>query len=311
MLNVRGSGLILGLLMMVMLSACSARGSGGQEPTAAVEDLPETATAVSAGDIPPGQLRNVAYVEGGDRTQKLDIYLPLDANAPFPVLLAIHGGHGDKHEMAPLAEYFSERGYAVVTINFRDMPQHSFPAPVEDAFCALGWVYANAQYYGFDTTRIAAVGFSAGADFAAMLGAVDDAAPFLTSCPYNLPFPERVAAVITFTGVFDLRAAAQLSAGHLDYYNRFVGDSQENAPEQWDAASVMSWVTGGEPPFLLIHGAADDNILPSFSEHFAAVLEESGVRVSTYFVEGETHMGIIRNEDAFGAAEAFLLETLR
>ncbi|HIH4731147.1 TPA: carboxylesterase family protein [Raoultella planticola] len=55
--------------------------------------------------------------------QKLDIYLPSEGKAPYPVIIAIHGGgfiFGDKGTSevdAPMTGL--KRGYAVVSINYR------------------------------------------------------------------------------------------------------------------------------------------------------------------------------------------------
>lgn len=306
MLSMGRAGFLVLLVALGLLTACTANGEEEQGVREAALASP-TVTPVPPAESPAGQLQNINY---GGGNQKLDITLPERGEAPFPVLLAIHGGHGDKRDMLPMASYFSERGYAVVRINFRDMPQYGFPAPIEDAFCALGWIYAQAAYYGFDTTRIAAVGFSAGADYAAMLTASDDHSFADPDCMYPLPDSERVAAVVTFTGVFDVRMAAALSPGHRDYYERYVGSSEQDAPERWDAASVSTWISGREAPFLLIHGAADDNIPPAMSEQFASELQAAGVPVEIYLIEGETHMSIIRSEDAFARMEEFLAEQL-
>lgn len=298
------------LIVLSVLAGCSQSETAGRETDPLETQTPPTETAVPPEPSPPEDLENIPYQESDERMHRLDVHLPIDAEAPYPVILAIHGGHGDKREMTPLAEYFAERGFAVLTMNFRDMPLHSYPAPVEDAFCALGWIYANAGTYGFDTSRIVALGFSSGADLASMLGVVDNPLHYLANCPYELPETNHVAAVVTFTGVFNLRAAAQLSAAHLDYYVRYVGASVEGNPALWDEASVVSWVTGEAPPFLLIHGMADGNIPPILSEQFAEELHQAGVVAETYYVAGEDHMGIIRSEEAFSAAEAFLRSLL-
>jgi acetyl esterase/lipase len=50
---------------------------------------------------------------------------------------------------------------------------NTYPAQVQDAFCALAWIHANAATYGFDTEHIAAIGESAGGYLVAMLGTVE------------------------------------------------------------------------------------------------------------------------------------------
>ena len=55
-----------------------------------------------------------------------------------------------------------ERGYAVVSINYRMSGEATFPALVHDVKAAIRWVRANAAGYLFDPARIAVWGGSAG-----------------------------------------------------------------------------------------------------------------------------------------------------
>jgi acetyl esterase/lipase len=160
---------------------------------------------------------NVPYVEGGDRKQKLNIYLPPQAEGPLPTLLAFRGlnleGSGacipmsDIHPVSlqtheSLARYFAERGYAVVLVNHR-FPSEPFQMHViRDAFCSLAWVHANGEEYGFDPQRIAVFGERYGAMVAAMLGTVDDPSVLMEGCPHTLPESDWVKGVVTYEGLF-------------------------------------------------------------------------------------------------------------
>ena len=79
----------------------------------------------------------------------------------MPTLLYIHGGGwvgGGKdrqnHHFLP----YLEMGFAVVNIEYRLAAVALAPAAVEDARCALRWIYNNAEKYGFDTNRIVVSG---------------------------------------------------------------------------------------------------------------------------------------------------------
>jgi acetyl esterase/lipase len=72
---------------------------------------------------------DVPYAKAS-RAQKLDIYLPDDGNGPFPVIVSIHGGafkSGDKgdNQLTPMLKGL-KRGYAVVSINYRLIPEAIF-----------------------------------------------------------------------------------------------------------------------------------------------------------------------------------------
>jgi acetyl esterase/lipase len=306
----------------ILLAAC-----GTVEPTArpAPSNLPEpepTATDIAPTAAPTPEplpspspiptemtveaIRDISYVPNGNRYQKLDIYLPGGAG-PHPTLLAIHGGGSDKLELSRVGRYFAERGYAFVSINHRIMPQDIHPAPSEDAFCALAWIFANRDAYGFDPERAVALGHSSGGTLAAFLATVDDPKPFLEGCPHPFPESDWLQGAVAFTGVFDY---ASTSGSLKDYFAEYLGQSLDQAPEIWSTASPITWVDGADPPFLLIHGKADRNIDPSHSQAFAQALEEAGIMVELVLVPDADHGQIIRSEELFETVIAFLEEIL-
>jgi len=257
---------------------------------------------------PSGTTRDVPYIANGHPRQKLDIYLPESASQPLPTLLLLHGGEGNKHER-PItfwAHRFSELGYAVVAPNVRDLPQHPYPARPQDTFCALAWMHANAETYGFDPERIVAMGISGGAVVAAMLGTVDDRAMYMEECPHPLPETNWLQGVVPFAGVFDLARWATESDEIRSYVNNYLGATLDKDPEIWAEASAITWVDGSEPPFLFIHGTADSAIDPIESTNLAAALDKMGVHAQVKLIPDAEHLAIVRNQQALDAVDAFL-----
>ena len=52
----------------------------------------------------------------------------------------------------------------------------------------------------------------------------------------------------------------------------------------------MRFAHPGAPPFLLVHGTADDMVPPRQSERLAEALTAAGAPVRTDLVEGASHM---------------------
>ena len=283
------------------------------EPTATETPTPES-TATETPTLAPTptkapsveRIRDVPYVVDGDPKQELDVYLRESQDGPFPALLAIHGGGADKRDLTKLALYFADLGYVVVSINHRTMPQNKYPAQVQDVFCALAWMHANADAYNIDPGRIVALGHSSGGTFAATLGMVDDPARFLQGCPHSLPETDWVQGVVAFTGIFDYESAASHSSGLRSYIDSYLDGEHSAVPETWAEASPVTWVDGSDPPTLLIHGEADTNIPPVESSNFAAALQAAGVKVELLLIPGADHGVIIRSEQSFQAVQAFL-----
>ncbi len=152
--------------------------------------------------------------------QKLDIYLPEAGDGPFPVILAIHGGAFmgcDKADMQVLPMLCGlQRGYAVVSINYRLSGEAKFPALVQDAKAAVRWVRANAACYKLDPTRIAAWGGSAGGYQALMLGVSAGVRDLEDLSMGNPEQPCNVQAVVAwFSPVNFLTLDAQLAENGL------------------------------------------------------------------------------------------------
>ena len=79
---------------------------------------------------------DVAYAPLSD-AQRLDLYAPATREAPFPLVVIIHGGGwtaGDKRGELPSAAIpgLLDLGYAVASVNYRLAPESVFPAQLLD-----------------------------------------------------------------------------------------------------------------------------------------------------------------------------------
>lgn len=88
-----------------------------------------------------------------------------------PCLICYHGGGfvfpaADYHYKLA-AKYVCEVGCKVVFVQYRLIPEHCHPTPVEDCYGALLWVMETAGELGIDAWRIGVCGDSAGGSLAA------------------------------------------------------------------------------------------------------------------------------------------------
>jgi acetyl esterase/lipase len=221
--------------------------------------------------------------------QQLDVYWPLEGVGPFPVIVSIHGGAfraGDKRDMqlTPMLKGL-ERGYAVVSINYRMSGEAIFPALVQDMKAAIRWVRANAQEHMFDPGRIAVWGGSAGG-YLALVAGVSAGIPELDDPSLgNSEQSSDVQAVVSwFPPTNFLLMDTHLEASGLKQTpepdhsgpespeSLILGAPIEDVPEIVHAANPETYVRPGLPPMLIQHGSADSTVPYQGSLTFACKL---------------------------------------
>jgi len=136
----------------------------------------------SAPKLPAGvrMERDLAYVEGGDESQKLDLYLPEQpAAGPLPLIVHIHGGgwRGGSKFPCPFLVLVN-RGYAVASIEYRFSQKAVFPAQIQDCQAAIRWLRGHAGKYGLDAEKVGVIGGSAGGHLSALVGTAGGAKAF-------------------------------------------------------------------------------------------------------------------------------------
>jgi acetyl esterase len=144
-------------------------------------------------------------------------------NPPSPAVIYCHAGGfalGDLDtDHRQCLELARRARCSVVSVDYRLAPEHPYPAALDDAIAVLRWAAANATRLGFDPTRLAVAGSSAGAALAACLAqrAADGALPALVLQLLHQPVlddrPTASMKEFRATPAFD-GAAAELMWGH-------------------------------------------------------------------------------------------------
>lgn len=232
------------------------------------------------------KLTNIRYAPHG-RRGLLDIYRPKDRTSPRPVLLYIHGGAwvlGDKREQGvPMMTHLAANGWICVTANYRLSPRATFPDHVVDVKRALVWVRDHIADYGGDPRFVAISGGSAGGHLAALTALTGGDPAFQPG------FEDRdtsVEACVPFYGVYDFTNREGISHGSMGrLLEREVMKAKlADAHELFDAASPMSRVSAGAPPFMAVHGT-NDTLVPAAEARLFAHLLRGASRSPVVYAE--------------------------
>lgn len=243
--------------------------------------------------VPEGVVahRDLEYVKGGHQRQKLDLYVPKKADGPLPVIVWIHGGAwsaGSKDNCPALP--YAEKGYAVVSINYRLSQHEVFPAQIEDCKAAIRWLRANAKTYNLNPDKIGAMGSSAGGHLVAVLGTSGDAKE-LEGKGGNADQSSRVQCVVDLFGPTDFAAMGGSHDDAKSPESKLIGGAVRDNKDKAAKANPIAYVTKDAPPFLIIHGDKDPAVPYSQSELLLDALKKNKVDAVLITVKGGGHGG--------------------
>ncbi len=230
--------------------------------------------------------RNVSYGEYGERNH-LDVWkradLPNDAKAP--VLFQVHGGAwvvGMKEGQAEtMMAHLAERGWVIVTTNYRLSPRSTWPDHIVDVKKALAWTKANIAQYGGDPDFIAITGGSAGGHLASLAALTPNLAEFQ---PGFEDVDTTVQAGVPFYGVYDLVNRDGTGRPDMDAMlgkNVFKSRLSEDRP-RWEQASTMSHVGPHAPPMFMLHGTNDSLVPVEQARSFVEMLRKESTNHVVY-----------------------------
>ena len=236
--------------------------------------------------------RTVTYCVEGGQPLEMSMFAPNPVNHPVGAVLQVHGGGwqtGQRFvslDQSLTATDLVRAGFVVASIDYRLAPQKKWPDQIIDVLCAARFLHANAAQLGIDPNRIAAWGDSAGAQLVSLLGTDNHSLPWDKG-----PYPdttEHMAAIVDEFGPADLGATDWPHYTSVMIRTVFGAWPTAAAPALI-AASPVTYVEPGDPPFLIIQGT-DDHVVPvSQSELLAQRLRAAKVPVDLVLVAHGQH----------------------
>lgn len=242
--------------------------------------------------IPDGLVadRSVRYTPAGGG-QLMDIVRPADAGAAHPAVVLIHGGGfraGSRSSYMSLAIKLAQHGYVAATVDYRLSPQNRYPAAVEDVKAAVRFLRANAKKYGVDGEHVGALGGSAGAHLALMLGLTAGVKELEGGGP-NQEQSNAVQCVVDEYGPTDFTQSYAKSVDAAEVLPMWFGADLVHDRLVHIKASPLNWVTPNAAPTLAIHGTADRYVAYEQSLWLIERMVAAGVPAELETITGSDH----------------------
>lgn len=194
--------------------------------------------------------RDIVYVPDHMTEHLLDVYRPKQTTQKYPIILSIHGGgwfYGDKERYRFYCMHLAQMGFLVVNCNYRLMPEHPYPAAIEDVCSVVRWTLAQAEAYGAaPNAPWFMVGDSAGAQ--------------LVSQYCILAANSEYRSQLHFQTYDKLPTAVALNCGLYDMSNEYsVLYMQEIEKKQLELFQhELSYLNADFPPTYLMTSVNDD-----------------------------------------------------
>ena len=233
----------------------------------------------------------------------LRIYTPKDKSGAsnFPLLVYYHGGGfviADVNVYDASAAAMSAKARAVVvSVNYRQAPEHKFPAAQNDAFAAYQWVLKNGVSINGDTARIAVMGESAGGNLACNVSIM------ARDKKIKMPLYQVLIYPVANNDMNDSSYNTYDSAKPLNkpmmawFGKNFLHSMTESADPRF---SLVKANLKGLPPTTIIGAQLDP--LQTEGKLLADKLQQAGVSVNYKLYPGVTHeffgMATVLNEAA-------------
>ena len=271
-----------------------------------IEDSPEVPAHLTVH-------KDLVYKETPQKTLKLDLYQPQNAQKKTPLLIFIHGGSwksGNKDDYRRYLVDYAEKGYITATVAYRFSQEKPFPAAFDDVVCAVQWLKSNADQYHIDPEKIAVIGGSAGGHLAMMLAYHARDSTYAGDCVGEID--AEIQAVVNLYGPVDL--TTDFAINHPSV-KKFLGKDYSEATSQlYEAASPINFISPDDPPTLTFHGTIDQIVPVSQADLLHETLQLKQVPSEYHRLKGWPHtmdLGLKVNRYCQFHMDAFFQKHLR
>ncbi len=236
---------------------------------------------------------------------RLRVYKPSDSN-DLPCIIYFHGGGWvlndlDTHD-AVCRSLANQVDAVIISVDYRRAPEYKYPTPIEDAYTATEWIFANTNKLGINASRIAIGGDSSGATQATVVCQMArDRGTF------NIKFQWLVYPVTDFyfPGTASYREMAEGYGINRDFmiwvWNKYI-DENTDINDPYLCPLRAKDLTNLPPAFIM---TANYDPLRDEGELYAEKLSLAGVNVKLKRYKNQMHGFIMQRKNIDTAIQAF------
>lgn len=215
---------------------------------------------------------------GNKPHQKLDLYWPKEEpDGKHKLVVFVYGGDwtsGSKEGYYFVADALTSAGYTVAIADYAKYPEASFPTFVADIALALSWLAGSGGQFE-QLQSLTLVGHSAGAHIAALL---------ITDPSYLGAYSFPMQRIDAFVGLAGPYAYLPETEKYRNIFSRL---------DDYTQMQPLSFLSGKEPPMLLLHGADDTTVLPLHTRKFYERAVSLGVSTQKQILPDRGHANLV------------------
>ena len=259
---------------------------------------------------------NIVFSAPGGEELALQLIKPMwqSDGRGFPLVVFIQGSSWTKPDQfwqIPQLSLLARRGYVIASVTHRSCWTDPAPAFLKDVKAALRFLRKNAAEYDIDPKRVCAWGTSSGGNTALLLGLTADDPAFETEEYAGMS--TQVNCVVDCFGPTDLIKMIDDQYGKAPKNDEnllfaLAGKNMDTYKETLTAISPIAYAQAGRslPPFLILHGDADDVVLYEDSEALYDQLTANGYQADLVRVSGAPHEGNFWSPELLDMIFAFI-----
>ena len=228
--------------------------------------------------IPDIVYSQVPTFETPNKLLKMDILQP-QSNEKLAAVIFVTGGgfiSANRARMPQLRMKLAEENYFVASINYRTVPNSTFPAPIEDVKSAIRFIKANSEKFNVDSERISVIGDSAGGYLTAFVAITNDSRKF--NVGENLQYSSKIVAAVDLYGIVDISNISNFPQMLQSLDNICVEDTNS-----------INYINKNSAPMLIMHGTADNIVSPNQTDSLFQALKDAEIDAERYLVPNANH----------------------